>query len=190
MDSCSQKMTALAYFTKKVRVGQSHSLCLFLVGLKALPWWCAVHRATENPRRHFESSVSGWMLGHLKVEFGVLLLSDRRSGRRNTVKGGDAVQLQMKEVILAPQCCPSFGFSCAIWEVFSFCGVRHKAALGLCRILLWQDTSFILLDFLNSYHCPMGSSPQLSTASPVWHIGLVFHHLHKPSLQGLLVAGL
>lgn len=72
------------------------------------------------------------------------------------------MQLQMKGVILAPRCRPSFGFPCAIPGVFSLYGVRHKAALGLCRILLSQDTFFILLDLLNSDHRPVGSSLQLT----------------------------
>lgn len=67
---------------------------------------------------------------------------------------------EMKGVILALQCFPSFGFPSAIQRVFSLYGVRHKTALGIRGILLSQDTSFILLDLLNSYHCP-GSSLQL-----------------------------
>lgn len=75
------------------------------------------------------------------------------------------MQLQMKGVILAPHCQPSFGFPCAIPGMFSLSGVKHKAALGLCRILLSQDTSFILLDLLDSNHCPVGSSLQLTHAA-------------------------
>lgn len=96
------------------------------------------------------------------------------------------MQLQMKGVILAPQCWPSCGFPCAIPGVFSLYGVRHKAALGLCRILLSQDTSFILLDLFDSNHFPVGSSLQLPCAAH-WSC------LSSPSQafrEGLLVAGL
>lgn len=59
-------------------------------------------------------------------------------------------------------CSCSVGSLGAVQGMFSHDGARHKAVLGLYRVLLSRCTSFSLLHLPNSHHCPAGSYLELS----------------------------
>lgn len=75
-------------------------------------------------------------------------------GETNAVKGGDEVQLPMKGVVLAPQCCLAAVQACSATMGPGSSGVVQDPSVKVHLLFIAAPP--------NSYHCPVGSYLEVS----------------------------